>query len=59
MVRKSIRVSGQRIYYEWHPDVVGDGGQVDSLPGVIPFHADSHEDARDIIRSLFAKQANE
>lgn len=58
MVEKSIRVSGQRIRYEWHPDPVGEGGQVDSLPGVIPFHADSHEDAKDTIRSLFSKRAD-
>jgi hypothetical protein len=58
MVEKSIRVSGRRIRYEWHPDPTGDGGQVDCLPGVISFHADSHEDAKDTIRSLFSNRAD-
>lgn len=57
MVEKSIRVSGQRIGYEWHPDREGEGGQVDGLPGVVSFHAPSHEDAKDIIRSLFTTRA--
>jgi hypothetical protein len=56
MVEKSIRVNSRRIRYEWHPDREGGGGQVDGLPGVISFHADSHEDAKDIIRSLFTTQ---
>lgn len=55
MIKKTIRVRGAKVCFEWHPDPTGDGGLVSMLPGVADFHADSYNDAIQIIRSLYRR----
>jgi len=59
MIKKWQWTSGRRVEFEWHPDPSGPGGLVSMLPGVSDFHADSEDDARDIILSLFDLRATE
>lgn len=55
MTTQSMYVGGQKITFEWHPNPTGDGGLVSMLPGVQDFEADSLDDARDTVRSLYRR----
>jgi hypothetical protein len=54
MTEHKITVDGRVYRFEWHCDPIGDGGQCDA-PGVVSFHADSLDEARNTLRSVYTK----
>lgn len=54
MIERSITVDGQRYVFELHPYPDGPKMQVHA-PGVAPFDVESVDEARDVLRSVYAK----
>jgi hypothetical protein len=56
IIHRTLRVNGDVVPFEWHPDVVGNGGMI-RAPGLGVFHAASFGEGHVALRALYLERS--